>query len=31
VPHTDHWYVVGDLGGAAGRISMDVRVISRAA
>lgn len=31
VPHADHWYVVGDLGGAAGRISMDVRVIRRAA
>jgi hypothetical protein len=31
VPHSGHWYVVGDLGGASGRIAMDARVIRRAA
>lgn len=31
IPHTGHWYVVGDLGGGRGRIAMDARVIRRAA
>jgi len=31
VPHGDHWHVVIDLGGAAGRIHSDVRVFAGAA
>ncbi|MFT4048822.1 MAG: DUF1883 domain-containing protein [Solirubrobacterales bacterium] len=31
IPHSAHWYVVGDLGGASGRIAMDASLIRSAA
>jgi len=30
-PHAGHWYVVVDLGGAAGRVTASVRVIQSSA
>lgn len=31
IPNDGHWYVIGDLGGASGRIRMSVEVLRAAA